>query len=85
MSSSTLELVKSVFGDALEKYTSGLLTAVCSDYELDFQELSQKYMDGNFLQKSRDPKHPRAPKVHGGIPKYAIMVPGDPSVLMSTN
>jgi hypothetical protein len=35
---------------------------VCSDYELDFQELSQKYMDGNFLQKSREPKHPRAHK-----------------------
>jgi hypothetical protein len=64
MSSSTIELVQSVFGDALEKYTSGLLTAVCSDYELDFQELSTRYMDGNFLQKSREskPRVPKAPK-----------------------
>jgi len=64
MSSSTIELVQSVFGDALEKYTSGLLTAVCSDYELDFQELSARYMGGNFLQKSREskPRVPKAPK-----------------------
>ena len=68
MSSSTLELVQSVFGDALEKYTSGLLTAVCLEYELDYEEVSGKYMDGSFfvkqaphLQKSRDPK-PRVPK-----------------------
>jgi len=71
MSSSTIELVQSVFGDALEKYTSGLLTAVCSDYDLDFQELSARYMDGDFftkqaphLQKSREskPRVPKAPK-----------------------
>ena len=57
-------VLKSVFGDALEKYTSGLLTAVCADYELNFEEVSARYMDGNFLQKARTPKEPkpRAPK-----------------------
>jgi len=37
---------------------------VCSDYELDFQELSARYMGGNFLQKSREskPRVPKAPK-----------------------
>lgn len=41
----TPELIQSIFGDALSKYTSSLLCKVCLDYELDFQELSAKYMD----------------------------------------
>jgi hypothetical protein len=56
-------VLKSVFGDALERYTSGLLTAVCADYELNFEEVSSRYMDMNFL-KARTPKEPkpRVPK-----------------------
>ena len=42
---STPELIHSIFGDALEKYTSSLLCKVCLDYDLDFKELSEKYMD----------------------------------------
>lgn len=41
----TPELIQSIFGDALSKYTSSLLCKVCLDYELDFKELSAKYMD----------------------------------------
>ena len=42
---STAALIQSVFGEALSKYTSSLLCKVCLDYELDFKELSEKYMD----------------------------------------
>ena len=66
MSSTTFQsgaVLKSVFGDALERYTSGLLTAVCADYELNFEEVSSRYMDMNFLN-TRTPKEPkpRVPK-----------------------
>ena len=44
---STPALIQSVFGDALSKYTSSLLCKVCLDYELDFSELSAKYMDSD--------------------------------------
>lgn len=65
MSTSTFQsgaVLKSVFGDALEKYTSGLLSAVCADYDLNFQELSQKYMDGTFVEtmKVKTPKEKAA-------------------------
>ena len=63
-------VLKSVFGDALERYTSGLLTAVCADYELNFEEVSSRYMDMNYFhltnflnaQKTQKEPKPRVPK-----------------------
>ena len=94
MSTSTFQssaVLKSVFGDALEKYTSGLLSAVCADYDLDFQELSQKYMDGTFVEtmKVKAPKEKavRQPKAEkkpctgltskGGPCKFAALGDSD--------
>jgi len=62
MSTSTFQtaaVLKSVFGDALEKYTDVLLAAVCSDYELDYEELSLRYMDGTFLETTKVRKAPK--------------------------
>jgi hypothetical protein len=41
----TPELIQSIFGDALTKFTSSILCKICLDYNLDFKELSEKYMD----------------------------------------
>ena len=54
---STPALIQCVFGEALSKYTSSLLCKVCLDYELDFKEVSEKYMDSadgmNFFTTSQ--------------------------------
>ena len=63
----TPELIQSIFGNALTKYTSSLLCKVCLDYNLDFLELSTKYMDSaeamSFFTTSQTHEIHRAPKV----------------------
>jgi hypothetical protein len=44
MSFATPELIQTVFGPSLTKYTSSLICKICEDYNLDFDELSEKYM-----------------------------------------
>ena len=39
------QIAQNLFADSLSKYTSSLLSKVCVDYNLDFKELSEKYMD----------------------------------------
>jgi len=41
----TAELIHTLFGDSLSKFTSNLLCKVCLDYNLDFLEVKGKYMD----------------------------------------
>jgi len=63
---SSIELIQSIFGDALNRYTSSLLRTVCDDYNLDFEEVSKKYMDFSFFETSKVKevqKKPREPKV----------------------
>ena len=68
----TPALIQSIFGEALSKYTSSLLCKVCTDYSLDFKEVSARYMDSpealSFFTTSqvqevqKAPKAPKAPK-----------------------
>jgi hypothetical protein len=68
----TPALIQSIFGEALSKYTSSLLCKVCDDYNLNFEEVSAKYMDSadgmSFFTTSKvqevtkTPKVPKAPK-----------------------
>jgi hypothetical protein len=39
------QIAQNLFADSLSKYTSSILSKVCIDYNLDFKELSEKYMD----------------------------------------
>ena len=41
----TTELIHTLFGDSLSKFTSNLLCKICLDYNLDFKEVTGKYMD----------------------------------------
>ena len=68
----TPALIQSIFGEALSKYTSSLLCKVCTDYSLDFKEVSARYMDSpealSFFTTSqvqevqKAPKAPKTPK-----------------------
>ena len=72
----TPELIQSIFGDALSKYTSSLLCKVCLDYGLDFKELSAKYMDSpealSFFTTSQTREVVKEPK------KKAVKKPREP-------
>ena len=65
----TPALIQSIFGEALSKYTSSLLCKVCDDYNLNFEEVSAKYMESadgmSFFTTSKIQevqKKPKAPK-----------------------
>ena len=65
----TPALIQNIFGEALSKYTSSLLCKVCDDYNLNFEEVSAKYMESadgmSFFTTSKVQevqKKPKAPK-----------------------